>query len=202
MRRSAILFVSIVLVISAACSSRNKEIKRILESPISYEAYLSPQADFDGYATWDWLPVAAQASADPRASNAQLRKDIEQAVSAQMHVREYRKGSGRSDLAINYHVVRRDVDPEFMRQMYDGKYIPQYREDYEAPRKARYKWDEGSLVIVIFDTRTRELVWRGTAKAEIAPDAPRDMSLVRLNKAVKHMFTSFPGRPLGAARAD
>ena len=64
-----------------------------------------------------------------------------------------------------------------------------------AANKARTRWKEGEVVVFIFDTQTREMVWQGSAMAEVTLDAPLDRRLERLDKAMKTMFTSFPGRP-------
>lgn len=180
------------------CSSRDKEIKRILESPIEYNAYVSPYAEFTRYVTWDWVPVLEARGVDPRADDPKVRRAIEDAIANQMGVREYVRGTVAPNLVVNYHLATQDIDKDYMKQMYDGKYLPDYRIDFRGPRKARYEWEEGSLIIFIFDTSTRELIWRGAAKAEIAHDAPFEQSVERLNKVMKHVFTSFPGRPLGS----
>ena len=181
-----------VLVAVAGCSSREKEIKRILDSPIEYDAHVSPWANFNAFVTWDWLPVQNNVA---RVADPQLQQAIEQAVATQMHVRDYQKTTGFADLVINYHVTAQQVNSDYIEQMYDGKYLPDYRVDFEGPRKARKRWDEGSLIILIFDRASRKMVWRGVAKAEIATDAPVEQSAVRVNKAIKQMFTSLPGRP-------
>jgi hypothetical protein len=82
-----------------------------------------------------------------------------------------------------------------MEKMYDGNYLPEYRMDYHGPRSAKKRWEEGSLLVFIFDNETRQMVWQGSATAEITDEAPEPQRVERLNKVSKTMFTSLPGRP-------
>jgi hypothetical protein len=51
----------------------------------------------------------------------------------------------------------------------------------------------GTLVVDIFDTKTKKLVYRGTASDEIS-DKP-DKNIKTLKKAVDKMFKNFPPKP-------
>lgn len=190
--RARMAFAILLAVAVAGCSSREKEIQRILDSPIEYEAHVSPWANFNDFVTWDWMPVENNVA---RVADPQLRQAIEQSIATQMHVRDYEKTVGAPDLVVNYQVTARLVNTDYIQRMYDGEYLPEYRVDFNGPGSAKKRWDEGSLIIVIFDRASRELVWRGVAKAEIARDAPIDQSVARVGKAIKQMFTSLPGRP-------
>ena len=197
MRFRALAWSGLALCLSlSACNSKEKEIQRILDSPISYRSHVAPSANFDNYSSWDWIPpVPASVSPNPRGEDPNIRKAIESEVTKHMEARGYNQTGGGATLAVNYHVADRQIDSDYMKQMYDGKYYPEYRIGYSGPNKARSKWEEGELVVFIFDTQTREMVWQGSAMAEITLDAPLDKRLERLNKAIKTMFTSFPGRP-------
>ena len=50
----------------------------------------------------------------------------------------------------------------------------------------------GTLIVDLFDTRTKQVVWRGTA-TETLPDKP-EKTAEKLNKAVEKMFNKFPPR--------
>ena len=54
----------------------------------------------------------------------------------------------------------------------------------------------GTLVVDIFDAGNRKLVWRGTAKDTLAPDAEANRR--KLEQAVTRLFKGFPPAP----RAD
>src|ERR1700681_3436686 len=50
----------------------------------------------------------------------------------------------------------------------------------------------GTLIVDLFDTRTKQVVWRGTATATL-PDKP-EKTAKKLNKAIEKMFNKFPPR--------
>ena len=194
--RLRVVFCLFGVVVAMGCTSKEKEIQRILDSPISYRSHVAPSADFHAYSTWDWVPAPPQTTTpNPRGNDPDIRAAIETEVAKHMEARGYSRASGGATLAVNYHVADRDIDSDFMKTMYDGTYYPEYRIGYSGPNKVRYQWQEGEVVVFIFDTSTREMVWQGSALAEVTLDAPVDKRLQRIDKAIKGMFTSFPGRP-------
>ena len=176
-------------------SSRDKEIKRVLDSPISYKSHLSSWANMANYKTWNWVPMPQAVRVDPRASDPQLRAAIEKAVAMHMKERGYAKVDGSPDLQVNYHVATQHIDREFMETMYDGKYWPDYRMDFRGSGTAAREWKEGSVLVFLFDTNSQEIVWQSSATAEVTDQAPEERGAARLNEAIKVMFTSLPGRP-------
>jgi len=48
----------------------------------------------------------------------------------------------------------------------------------------------GTLIVDLFDTRTKQVIWRGTATGTI-PDKP-EKTAQKLNKAIEKMFKKFP----------
>ena len=176
-------------------SSRDREIQRILDSPISYSSHLSAWANMENYRTWNWVPMPKAIRTDPRASDPKLREEIEKAVTKHMEERGYVKVAGSPDLQVNYHVARQDIDREYMKTMYDGAYWPDYRMDFRGSGKARREWKEGSVLIFLFDTQSQEMVWQSSATAEVTDEAPEERGAARLNEAIKVMFTSLPGKP-------
>ena len=185
----------LALSIIGCGSSRDKEIKRILDSPISYKSHLSSWANMADYRTWNWVPMPQATRVDPRASDPKLRAEIEKAVTMHMEERGYVKVDGSPDLQVNYHVATQDINREFMESMYDGKYWPDYRMDFRGSGKAAREWKEGSVLVFLFDTKSQEIVWQSSATAEITDQAPEERSVARLNEAIKTMFVSLPGRP-------
>ena len=195
MRAVGIAFIVFLLSGVIGCgSSKNKEIQRIMDSPIVYNSHLSPWAKLDSYTTWNFVPMPVNSTIDPRAANPMLRGEIQRAIERHMSVRGFRKVSTRSDLLVNYHVATQDITQEYIQRMYDGSYLPEYRMDFSGPRSSRKAWREGSVIIFLFDVATEKMVWQSSATAEIADQPPEDKSKKRLNTAIKTMFTSLPGK--------
>jgi len=184
-----------LLVIVPGCGSKNKEIARIIESPIDYNSHLSPWADMSRYVTWDWLsPLVDDEAIDKMQIEEGIRVAIESAVDFRMKDRGFRRSASSPDMVLNYHVTGKDVDADYIRQMYDGNYYPKYRINFDGPRSARNSWKEGSIIIFAFDSATGDMVWRSSATAEVTGEAPLDQRVERLDNAVKMMFTSLPGK--------
>ncbi len=186
----------LLAVTVAGCGSRNKEINRIMESPISYNSHLSPSIDLSKYRTWDWLsPLADTASVTLAQVEPELRNAANSAIEQRMRDRGYSRTILSPDLVINYHVAGKDIDEDYIKKMYDGNYYPKYRMNFSGPRSAKKKWQEGSILVFIFDPVSGEMVWRASATAEVTGEAPIDRRIERLNKALKMVFTSLPGKP-------
>jgi hypothetical protein len=184
-----------LLVTVVGCGSKNKEIERVIESPIDYHSHLSPRADMSRYNTWDWLsPLVDDEALDKQQIEEGIRLAVESAVDFRMNDRGYRRVFSTPDMVINYHVAGKDIDRDYMRQMYDGKYDPKYRKNFDGPGRSRDSWKEGSIIIFAFDSASGEMVWRSTATAEVTDQASLDKRVERLNSAIKMMFTSLPGK--------
>ena len=193
--RSMKWLVVCTLGIVAGCSSKNKEIARIIESPIEYHSHLSPYADMSRYHTWNWLsPLVDSTSVEKEQLEKGMRDAIESAVEFRMKDRGYERDISSPDLVVNYHVASKDIDADYMRKMYDGKYDPKYRQNFDGPRRARDTWTEGSIILFAFDASSGDLVWRSSAKAEVTGEAPLDERVKRVDSAIKMMFTSLPGK--------
>jgi hypothetical protein len=186
--------VVLALIIMVGCGSKD-DVKRILESPISYQSYVSPWAEFDRYKTWDWVSGSGAGADDTRIGDPKLKRAMEEGVAKQMSVRGYKRTTVSPDIVVNYHYATTTIDRDYIEKMYDGSYYPVYRMDFEGPRSARNRWEEGSLIVFVFETVSKRMVWRGSAKAEVTDQAPIEESKKRLDIVLKWMFTSLPGRP-------
>lgn len=182
------------ILFSTGCSRRD-EVKRIMESPIEYRSYMSPWADFDSYKTWDFVATPKTAPELTRTDDPALDDIIKQAIKKQMDLRGYIQTTSVPDIVINFHVAVETIDKDYIKKMYDGNYFPEYRMDFSGPRSARNRWSEGSLIVFVFETVSRRLVWQGTALAEVTDEASLDMRETRITEGLKWMFTSLPGKP-------
>jgi hypothetical protein len=166
-----------------------------MESPIEYHSHVSPWADFDNYKTWDFVATPKTAPELIRTNDPELDEVIKNAIARQLDLRGYQRTSSVPDIVVNFHVAVETIDKDYVRNMYDGNYYPEYRMDFSGPRSARDRWEEGALIVFVFETVSRRLVWQGTALAEVTGEAPLEMREKRLNEGLKWMFTSFPGKP-------
>ena len=162
-----------------------------------------PSVDFSGFRTYAWIPGPQKRTGDPRIDNPLLDKRIRRAVVAQLTAKGYtQKTSGTPDLWVAYHAaVERKMDVRTMNTYYGyGRgwgWDYGYRQGpaYSWPETHVYHYDEGSLILDIVDPATRQLIWRGSAQAEVNRSTTAEKRDQRLNEAVRRILEQFPPQP-------
>jgi hypothetical protein len=143
---------------------------------ISVRTDYDHEADFDKYQTFKWMPDPKKRVGRDK-TDSLLDKRIRRAVEREMETKGYRfVKRSKTDAGIVYHIaVRNKVDID--RYGYWGRRV----------HVRRYK--EGSIIIDIVDTKTKELVWRGVAQGTVSylQGDPE-----RVNEAVSKIFEEYP----------
>lgn len=143
-----------------------------------------PQADFAGYRTFRWIQP-------PQEVSPLLGQRIVDGVNSQLLERGWSEAAD-ADVAIAAHVAtqqRQDVDTFYNGPAYAGW---GWRGPWAVGSVSTSvrTYEVGTLVVDLFDTRTRQAVWRGTAKGTIPG------SRERLNEGVQagivEMFKKLP----------
>lgn len=176
----------------------------MIEVSTDYDASI----DFERLATYDWLPEPHKPTGDPRIDNPLLEKRIRTAVESQLAAKGYEKaGAGRADFLVGYHAaIDRRLSVQSMNTYYgyrsgwgwddyrygDGwGYHRAWKSEPMFRTYTRY-YDEGSLILDFVTPQTRELIWRGAAKAEVdEADSPRTKR-EQINEAVRRILEQFP----------
>ncbi len=143
-----------------------------------------PQANFAGYRTFRWIQP-------PQNVSPLLGQRIVHVVNTQLFARGWTE-SADADVAIAAHVAtqqHQDVDTFYSGPAYAGW-------GWSGPwamgsvNTSVRTYEVGTLVVDLFDTRTRQAVWRGTATGTIPS------SQERLNEGVQagivEMFKQLP----------
>jgi len=148
-----------------------------------------PDADFGGYESFTWAPPDALPTGDPRLdSNPFFVERIESAVSSELEARGLRHAPGSGDLTVHFHASVRDRT-EVLET--DERYGYETGTMMEGTRVIQY--EEGTILVDVADRRSKELLWRGWAQADVQdvigdPEQMRD----RIRDAVEKMFQDFP----------
>lgn len=145
---------------------------------------VDPTAAFERYRTYRWIQA-------PQGMSPLQQQRIVEGVNGQLAARGWRE-SADADVAIAAHVAtqqRQDVDTFYNGPAYAGW-------GWHGPwavgsvSTSVRTYEVGTLVVDLFDTRTRQAVWRGTAKGTIPS------SQERLNEGVQagivEMFKQLP----------
>jgi len=190
-------FVAIALfaALVAGCGT-SAEVQRILDSPIVVETALEEEADFSTYETWTWLELPANTELDPRIDNPEFTGNVDNAVEREMYTRGYRKDKAAPDLLVNGHAVFEEIDQNYISEKYNGSYYPEYQTEIQKGDKQRSKWQEGTIILFVFDARTRQMVYQASAQAEITDtkNTTPDQRKKRIDKAINLMMEKFPKR--------
>lgn len=184
-----------VLVLIAGCAGQKQEMERIANAPMRADYLLDEDAEFTGYTTWLMLPATTSGGglADPRVKTAEFKQDLQDAVQAEMFARGYQRiETGMPDLAVNFMLAVDTIDPKTV-----GSQFPDYQMDLTESEAAMTKvWQQGTLVLFFFDTKTQQMIFRAAVQTEVNLDLerPRADRQKRIGAAVKLMMESFPAR--------
>ena len=183
-------------------------IAAMLAAPIALSAGVKVRSEYDksfdfrGLTTWAWHPegagdvrMAVTADDDPAAMKERFEPVILDAVQKEMAGRglNLAAAGGTPQLYVNYYVL---ISTNQSRQTM-GQFLPTVPEwgippfSYGATQSLKV-FEEGSLVLDVTSVKTRQLIWRGMAVAELQrKSAPEDRD-IRLRSAIADVLKKFP----------
>ena len=173
-------------------------------STMSVTSNHDPSATFSGLKTYDWIPEPQIATGDLRIDNNRLlHVRIRNAVEYQLEARGYtRQPLGTPDFLVGYQVALGEMTSimvmhDYHRHMHGCAWncaFSEYRpSDWRNPVEAQVsKYDEGSLILDIVESKPRKLIWRGVAMDEVKFFASRKIKQKQINKMVKQKLERFP----------
>ena len=114
-----------------------------------------------------------------------------QSQEAQLVTQGFRRESTSPDFIVTYHAA---VEDHMSEKAVDNAYDSAQFERYDQNWTYQYStaWLQGTLLIDILDAQSKELVWRGSAQAEIDTGEPDDKKDKRVEEAVRKMLKDFP----------
>jgi uncharacterized protein DUF4136 len=154
-------------------------------NPVKVRSEHDPTASFSSYRTyrWDPEPLADVNGTDPSRSQT-LERRVRSAVDAQLARKGFQKAASRPDFVVTSRFSKQD------------KEIRTFR-DYIAYRERGGKeflsdayvlgYEEGTLILEIFDTRTGRVVFHSSATAQVNAEQPE-----RVEDSVVRMLATFP----------
>ncbi len=195
---AALLFVMSLSVASlSGCATAAK---------VSVSSIHDQDAVFTGLETYDWMPEPRERTGDPRIDDEALNTRIRTTIEAQLAANGFQKrASGQPDFYIGYHAALDDrLDIEDINSYYNYAAAPGMGSGlhtavaggwvYAGSDTKVREYAIGTLVLDIVEPDTRNLLWRGTAQAEIDKKDSADKREQRLKTAVRMMLSGFPPR--------
>ncbi len=156
-------------------------------SGISTSTDYDPQVNFSDFSTYDWVDSQGEV-------NNITSGRVHQSVDAAMAARGFSQSSSNPDLAISYQITsaeRRSFNT--VNTGWGGGYgRGGWGMSMGASTTTENVWQEGSLILGIFDTGSKNLVWTGTATTDIdGSRTPADRQKL-IDDAVAKMMGDFP----------
>ena len=193
MRLSRFVVMALLAGFVVGCSTASQKAEQVLDQPIAVNTKIDSEADFGKYRTWSFVPLRADAGVDPRLTDAGVTAAFDDAVEREMFTRGYRRvevGEG-PDLLVNVHAAIEKIDAAYIQEHYEGSYEPGYRTEIGGKKLAK-EWEEGTVIIIIFDSRTKTALWGASAQVEVYPDLDPETRRRRIDKGVGLMMESLP----------
>ena len=162
-------------------------------SGISTSSDYDPAVDFTQYATYTWLDTEGD---DINAiTDSRIKNSIDEAMVA----KGLQKGGASADLAVGYQVTSAERKSYNTVNTgwgggygYGGYGWGGYGMSMGTSTTYENTWEEGTLLIGMFDAGTKSLVWTGTATAALdASRSPEERQRL-IDDAVNKMMKNFP----------
>jgi len=145
------------------------------------------QFNFAEIKTFAWMQVPEKASIDSFAV-----QRVKNAVNAQLKEKGFTMTTSNPDFLIAEHLGKKDkvqVDSWGYGYGARGAY---WGGGYGGAGVSTYEYQEGSLILDFVNAKTKQLIWRGSAKAEVQNIRTPEKSEKVINKAVKMILKKFP----------
>ena len=156
-------------------------------SGISTTTDYDPAVNFSGFSTYDWIDSEGQVD---NITSSRVRQSVDAALTA----KGFTQSTSNPDLAVSYQVTsaeRRSYNT--VNTGWGGGYRGAgWGMGMGTSTTTEQVWNEGSLILGIFDTGTKNLVWTGTATTDLDPSRSPQERQELIDSAVTKMMGDFP----------
>ncbi len=148
------------------------------------------KADFSNLKTYDWLPAPETADID----RLNLQR-IKNAVNSQLGAKGLKMTSDNPDFSIATHLGTKDR-VRVMNWGYGYAPYGRYWGGSWGPGGVDvYQYEEGSLILDFVDSKSKDLIWRGSGKAQVDSASTPESRDKLINEAVTKILENFPPSP-------
>jgi hypothetical protein len=142
----------------------------------------TPGVDFSKYHTYKWVEIKGGQHAD-----VSLDAQIKQSIDSQLAAKGLTKADDSADLSVDYQAAVSKVEKwETYEDWSDTG--PEAR----LPQRRQVTIDVGTLVLDMYDTSAKQLVWTGRAHKTIDPNSSPENRQKNLDNAAKKLLADFP----------
>ena len=181
------------LLFSGCTATKMATTNQIYETPIAVEANFDEDLDFSKYSTWTWVPSIG-ATGDEILDDPEFRDVVGTAVQKELFSKGYVMNDQNPDLVLNAIVAVEKIDKKYIEENFQGSYHPEYYADLPDGGSGKSSWDEGTMMIFIYDASKGQVVWQGTAQTEVYKKAVDGKWQKRVPEIVAQLLASLPAR--------
>jgi len=156
--------------------------------------------DFSALHSYDWLPPPGFESGDAEIrQGSDIEARIKKLVGEQLEHKGYERDTGQPDFLVSYHIAVEDkTSVTYANELYG--YGPGWSTGYRR-NVHRYpgttaavvsEYQQGTLLLDVVKSDDMQLIWRGTATAEVTPGLDQEAREKRLREAVQEILAQFP----------
>jgi hypothetical protein len=160
---------------------------RTYDDPIKVTSQFNPDASYGEYRTWNfsknWKPPQDGVLSDA-AFRLELANMVEEALKQYELVRVFEN----PDLDVGFYVAADNISDDELDDWYDsGEWnMPSYRGARQD------SWRKGSLILLVFESESGQMIWRSSAEAIVDQSAPEDTRREIVRRAIKMMLDDLP----------
>ena len=138
--------------------------------------------DFSQYKTFMWIK-------EPNTPDTLMRQRVVADINAALASKGLRLVTSNADLCVAAHKATKEQ--RTLDTFYDGFGGGwRWRGGFGSATTVVNTYEIGTLIVDIFDAKTKEAIWRGTSSSTISGNPQKNASNV--NKGVEKMFKNFP----------
>jgi hypothetical protein len=141
------------------------------------------QANFAEFKTFDWMQIPEKPDIESL-----IVQRVKNAVNAELKAKGLMMSSNNPDFLIAEHLGKKDK----VRVSNWGYGYGSYGRYRRSGGISAYKYEEGVLILDFVDTKSKQLIWRGSATAVVQNVNTPEKSEKLINAAVKEILKKYP----------
>ena len=157
---------------------------------VSVTSDYDQSARFDDLKTYAWMTVNEEPE-NTRVNNTLVMSRIHDAIDRQLNRKGYQNTPQNPDFFVAYHASV-DEKTQIHSIPYYGGGVGVYGFGAVHTNVYQTRYEEGTLIVDIFNSEGKKLLWRGIAKGTVDRQGDPETKTKRINEAVEKILDRFP----------
>jgi hypothetical protein len=141
-----------------------------------------PGLDFSKFHTYRWVEIKG-VHPDP-----DVDAQIKQSIDSQLAKKKLAKKDGEADLYVDYQAAISKVTTWRTYEDWSSAALL----DGRIPMRKEVTIDLGTLIIDLYDSTAKKLVWSGSASKTLDPNSSREQRKKNIDKAAQKLLENYP----------